>query len=118
MAERGSGTMIFTGATASRRGAAGFSAFSGAMGAKRMLAQSLARELGPKGVHVAHVVVDGPIDTPFVRELVGEVAFLALREKGGLLEPDAIAAAYWALHEQPRAAWTHEMDLRPFCEKW
>lgn len=118
MAERGRGTLIFTGATASRRGGAGFSAFSGAMGAKRMLAQSLARELGPRGVHVAHVVIDGPIETPFVQKLLGEEAFEALRQRGGLLQPDAIAQAYWALHEQPASAWTHEMDLRPAVEKF
>lgn len=118
MAERGEGTLIFTGATASTRGAAGFSAFSGAMGAKRHLAQSLARELGPRGVHVCHVVIDGPVDTPFVRSLLGEQRYAALKAKGGLLEPDAIAAAYWALHEQPPSAWTHEMDLRPHCERW
>ena len=93
MSERGGGTMIFTGATASVRGSAGFSAFAGGMHAKRALAQSLARELGPAGVHVAHVVIDGPIDTPFVRELMGDEPFLALRAKGGLLEPTAIADA-------------------------
>ena len=118
MAARGRGTIIFTGATASLRGGAGFSAFSGAMSAKRMLAQSLARELGPQGVHVAHVVVDGPIDTPFVRGVIGDAEFEARRDNGGLLEPDAIAQAYWALHKQPRAAWTHEMDLRPYCEQF
>ena len=118
MAARGEGTIIFTGATASLRGGAGFCAFSGAMAAKRMLAQSLARELGPRGVHVAHVVVDGPIETPFVRKLVGEEAWAALQAKGGLLKPDDIAETYWALHEQPRSAWTHELDLRPHCERF
>ena len=88
------------------------------MAAKRMLAQSLARELGPQGVHVAHAIVDGPIDTPFVRQLVGEGAFAALGAKGGLLRPDDIAESYWMLHMQPRSAWTHELDLRPHCERW
>ena len=100
MAARGEGTIIFTGATASLRGQAGFCAFSGAMHAKRALAQSLARELGPAGVHVCHVVIDGPIDTPFVRQIIGEDHYTALKAKGGLLEPDAIAEHYWALHEQ------------------
>ena len=118
MAARGEGTLLFTGATASLRGGAGFSAFAGAMAAKRALAQSLARELGPSGVHVAHVVIDGPIDTPFVAQILGESAFTALRAKGGLLQPDDIADAYWMLHKQPRSAWTFELDLRPFCERW
>mmetsp|Transcript_1335 Transcript_1335/g.3847 ORF Transcript_1335/g.3847 Transcript_1335/m.3847 type:complete len:252 (-) Transcript_1335:10-765(-) len=118
MAERGRGTLIFTGATASTRGAANFSAFSGAMAAKRVLAQSLAREFGPAGVHVAHVVVDGPIDTPFVRQLVGAETAEGMAAKGALLEPDAIAEMYWMLHRQRRTAWTHELDLRPYCEKF
>jgi NAD(P)-dependent dehydrogenase (short-subunit alcohol dehydrogenase family) len=118
MAERGEGTMIFTGATASLRGQAGFSAFAGAMHAKRALAQSVARELAPSGVHVCHAVIDGPIDTAFVRGLLGEEQYAALKSRGGLLEPEAIADAYWALHEQRRSAWTHELDLRPFCERW
>mmetsp|Transcript_21728 Transcript_21728/g.35864 ORF Transcript_21728/g.35864 Transcript_21728/m.35864 type:complete len:232 (-) Transcript_21728:328-1023(-) len=118
MAERGRGTLIFTGATASTRGAAGFSAFAGAMSAKRSLAQSLARELGAKGVHVAHVVIDGPIDTPFVRQILGDTKYASMREQGGLIDPDAIAAAYWSLHEQKPSAWTHEMDLRPYSERF
>lgn len=118
MAARGEGTLIFTGATASTRGAANFSAFAGAMHAKRALAQSLARELGPSGVHVAHVIIDGPIDTPFVRQIVGDTTFEALRAKGGLLDPAAIAQAYWALHEQPKTCWTQEIDLRPWTEKF
>ena len=118
MVERGEGTIIFTGATASTRGGAGFSAFAGAMAAKRMLAQSLARELGPMGVHVGHVVIDGPIDTPFVAQLVGDATFSSMRTKGALLKPDDIADAYLALHLQPKSAWTHELDLRPFAEKF
>lgn len=116
MVERGRGTIIFTGATASTRGAAGFSAFAGAMAAKRSLAQSLAREVGPKGVHVAHVVVDGGVDTAFVRDLLGEDAYAERKGEDGLLDPTAIADAYWALHAQPRTAWTHELDLRPWAE--
>lgn len=118
MAARGEGTLLFTGATASVRGGAGFCAFAGAMHAKRALAQSLARELGPSGVHVAHIVIDGPIDTPFVRQVIGEEAFESLRSKGGLLRPDDIAETYWALHSQPRSCWTHELDLRPHCERF
>ena len=118
MAARGRGTLIFAGATASVRGGAGFAAFAAAMHAKRALAQSLARELGPRGVHVAHVVIDGPVDTPFVRELVGEAEAVRMAERGALIEPSAIAESYWALHAQPRTAWTHELDLRPYCEKF
>ena len=118
MAERGEGTIIFTGATASTRGGAGFCAFAGAMHAKRALAQSLARELGPSGVHVCHVIIDGPIDTPFVRQLIGEDKYETLKSRGGMLDPDAIAEHYWALHKQPKSAWTHESDLRPSCERW
>ena len=118
MAARGEGTLLFTGTTASLRGGAGFCAFSGAMAAKRMLAQSLARELGPRGVHVAHCVIDGPIDTPFVEAIVGAEAFARLRAAGGLLAPADIAETYWALHAQPASAWTHELDLRPHCERF
>ena len=118
MARQGHGTLVFTGATASTRGAAGFAAFAGAMHAKRALAQSTARELGPSGVHVCHIVIDGPIDTPFVRHLLGEERYAGLRAKGGLLAPEDIAETYWALHEQKPSAWTHELDLRPSCERW
>mmetsp|Transcript_47401 Transcript_47401/g.107438 ORF Transcript_47401/g.107438 Transcript_47401/m.107438 type:complete len:163 (+) Transcript_47401:611-1099(+) len=117
MAPRGRGTLLFTGATASVRGASGFSAFSGAMHAKRALAQSLARELGPLGVHVAHVVVDGAIDTPWIRSNFPDRA-AAAHEVGGLLRPESMAENYLHLHKQPRDAWTHELDLRPHCEKW
>jgi NAD(P)-dependent dehydrogenase (short-subunit alcohol dehydrogenase family) len=116
MTPRGSGTIIFTGATASVRGRAGFAAFSGAKHALRALAQSMARELGPQGVHVAHVVIDGAIDTPWIRENFPERA--ALKSQEGILEPGAIAEAYWTLHKQPRSAWTHELDLRPWMEEW
>ena len=116
MVPRGRGTILFTGATASMRGSAGFSAFSGAKHALRALAQSMARELGPQGIHVAHVVIDGAIDTEFIR--TNFPARAALKDRDGILSPDAIAEAYWQLHLQPRSAWTHEMDLRPWLETW
>jgi NAD(P)-dependent dehydrogenase (short-subunit alcohol dehydrogenase family) len=116
MVPRRRGTMIFTGATASLRGGKGFAAFSGAKHALRALAQSMARELGPEGIHVAHVVVDGAIDTPFIRESFPER--YALKEQAGILDPEAIAENYWQLHRQPRCAWTHELDLRPWMEVW
>ncbi len=116
MAPRGRGTILFTGATASLRGGAGFAAFAGAKHALRALAQSMAREFGPLGIHVAHVVIDGAIDTPFIRESFPER--YALKEQQGILDPEAIAENYWRLHLQPRSAWTHELDLRPWIEKW
>ena len=114
MVERQSGTIIFTGATASIRGGKGFSAFSGAKASLRMLAQSMARELGPHNIHVAHVVIDGGIDTEFIRSLRPD--FEEAKASDKVLSPDAIAAAYVALHKQHRSAWTHEMDLRPWAE--
>lgn len=116
MIPRGHGTIIFTGATASMRGGAGFAAFAGAKAALRMLAQSMARELGPQGIHVAHAVIDGGIDTEFVRGLRPD--FDALKARDGVLSPDAIAANYVMLHHQPRSAWTHELDLRPWIESF
>jgi NAD(P)-dependent dehydrogenase (short-subunit alcohol dehydrogenase family) len=116
MRPRGQGTILFTGATASLRGSAGFSAFTGAKFALRALAQSMARELGPQGVHVAHTVIDGAIDTAFIASNFPER--YALKDKGGILDPEAIAEAYWQLHQQPRSAWTHELDLRPWMENW
>jgi len=116
MVVRGSGTMLFTGATASLRGAATFAAFAGAKHALRALAQSMARELGPKGLHVAHVVVDGAIDTEFIRTNFPER--YAKKDEDGILDPEHIAEAYWYLHSQPRDAWTFELDLRPWIERW
>ncbi|HYF57578.1 MAG TPA: SDR family oxidoreductase [Burkholderiaceae bacterium] len=116
MAPRGRGTIVFTGATASLRGREGFSAFAGAKAALRALAQSMAREFGPRGLHVAHVVVDGAIDTAFIRERFPERH--ASKAQDGILDPDHIADAYWMLHAQPRDAWTHELDLRPWQEAW
>jgi len=116
MLPRGRGTILFTGATASLRGGAGFSAFAGAKHALRALAQSMARELGPQGIHVAHVVIDGAIDTEFIRENFPER--YALKDRDGILSPEAIAENYWLLHQQHRSAWTHELDLRPWMEKF
>lgn len=116
MLKRGHGTIIFTGATASVRGAAGFSAFAGAKHALRALAQSMARELGPKGIHVAHTIIDGAIDTQFIAENFPQR--YALKDQEGILNPEHIAESYWQLHRQPRSAWTQEMDLRPWMETW
>jgi len=109
-------TIIFTGATASLRGAANFAAFAGAKHALRALAQSMARELGPQGIHVAHVVIDGAIDTEFIRSNFPDR--YALKAQQGILNPEHIADQYWMLHCQPRDAWTHELDLRPWIEKF
>ena len=116
MVPRRRGTILYTGATASLRGGKGFAAFAGAKHALRALAQSMARELGPEGIHVAHVVVDGAIDTPFIRDTFPER--YKLKEEDGILDPEAIAENYWQLHCQPRSAWTHELDLRPWIEPW
>ena len=116
MSPRGRGTIIFTGATASLRGGSGYSAFSGAKAALRMLAQSMARELGPKGIHVAHTVIDGAIDTAFIKDR--HPAFEEAKAADLILSPEAIAANYVMLHKQPRSAWTHELDLRPWGETW
>lgn len=116
MVPRKRGTILFTGATASVRGGSGFSAFAGAKHALRALAQSMARELGPEGIHVAHIVVDGGINTAFIRDNFPERA--ALLPDDGILDPEAIAENYWNLHTQHRSAWTHELDLRPWLEKW
>ena len=107
---------MFTGATASLRGSANFASFAGAKHALRALAQSMARELGPRGIHVAHVVIDGAIDTAFIRD--NFPARYALKEQDGILNPDHIADQYWMLHQQPRDAWTFELDLRPWMEKF
>ena len=116
MVPRGRGTILVTGATASLRGRSGMAAFAGAKSALRALAQSMARELGPEGVHVAHVIVDGAIDMPWIRENFPQI--VEQRGEEALLQPDAIAESYWQLHNQPRSAWTHELDLRPHVEPW
>ncbi len=116
MLPRAHGSIFFTGATASLRGSSGFAAFAGAKHGLRALAQSMARELGPKGIHVAQIIVDGAIDTEFIRE--NFPARYALKERDGIVDPEAIAESYWQLHLQPRNAWTHELDLRPWIEPW
>jgi NAD(P)-dependent dehydrogenase (short-subunit alcohol dehydrogenase family) len=116
MVARGKGTIIFTGATAALRGSANFAAFAGAKHALRALAQSMARELGPKNIHVAHVVVDGAIDTEFIRTNFPEK--YAQKEVDGIVDPNHIADNYWHLHQQTRDAWTFELDLRPYNERW
>jgi NAD(P)-dependent dehydrogenase (short-subunit alcohol dehydrogenase family) len=116
MVPRRRGTIIFTGATASLRGSAGFAGFSGGKFALRSLAQAMARELGPKGIHVVHPIIDGAIDTDFIRSNFPER--YALKDEDGILDPEAIAAEYVRLHGQPRSAWTHELDLRPWIERW
>jgi NAD(P)-dependent dehydrogenase (short-subunit alcohol dehydrogenase family) len=116
MATRRRGTILFTGATAGLRGASGFAAFAGAKHGIRALAQSMARELGPMNIHVAHVVVDGAIDTDFIRDNFPEK--YATKDEDGILDPEHIAENYWYLHTQPRDAWTFELDLRPWSERW
>jgi NAD(P)-dependent dehydrogenase (short-subunit alcohol dehydrogenase family) len=112
MVEAGRGTILMTGATASLRGSARFSALAVGKFGLRALAQSMAREFGPQGVHVAHVVIDGQINTPRVREMWPD------REEHTMLSPDAIADAYWRLHTQDPTAWTLELDLRPSVERF
>ena len=116
MVKRKRGTILFTGATASVRGRQGMAGFAGAKHALRALAQSMARELGPQGIHVAHTIIDGPIDMPWIRENFPDL--VKSRPADGLLAPEAIAESYWTLHQQPRSAWTHELDLRPWREPW
>ncbi|SDG61335.1 NAD(P)-dependent dehydrogenase, short-chain alcohol dehydrogenase family [Pseudomonas benzenivorans] len=114
MLPRGRGTIIFTGATASLRGRAHFAAFASAKFALRALAQSMARELGPQGIHVAHPIIDGAIDTAFIRETFPEL--YQRKEQDGILNPAHIAETYWQIHCQPRDCWVHELDLRPWTE--
>jgi NAD(P)-dependent dehydrogenase (short-subunit alcohol dehydrogenase family) len=116
MAVRRRGTILFTGATAALRGSANFAAFATAKHGLRALAQSMARELGPMNIHVAHVVIDGAIDTAFIRD--NFPATYAAKDQDGILSPEHIADAYWYLHSQPRDAWTFELDLRPWSERW
>lgn len=116
MTPRGRGSILFTGATASVRGRDGFAAFSAAKHGLRAVAQSMARELGPQGVHVAHVIVDGAIDGVFTRSNLGDVEGLLAADK--ILKPDEIARNFVWLHKQQKSAWTHELDLRPWTEAW
>ena len=120
MLPRGRGALFFTGATASLRGGAGYAAFAAAKFGLRALAQSAARELGPQNIHVAHLVIDAGVDTAWVRERIrqreGEAT--ADLDPGRLMRPEAVAEAYWALYQQPRDAWSSEMEIRPFGESW
>ena len=120
MAAAGGGSLLFTGATGSLRGANGHAAFAAAKAGLRMVAQSAAREYGPKGVHVAHIIVDGAIDGEKIRQGFAERAeeLDAMGQADNMLDPDAIAEAFWQVHAQPRSAWTHELDLRPWTEKF
>lgn len=121
MLPRGKGSIFFTGATASLRGGAGYAAFASAKGGLRMMAQAMARELGRRNIHVAHLIIDAGVDTDFVRDRIqtahGEAALANLPEDS-LMTPASIADAYWYLHQQKRDAWTFEMDLRPYKETW
>ncbi len=116
MVPRGRGTIIFTGATASLRGRENFSAFASAKAGLRAVAQSMARELGKKNIHVAHVVCDGSIDGVFSRENMPDIEQRLAEDR--VLKPDDIALNYISLHHQKRSAWTHELDLRPWSENW
>jgi NAD(P)-dependent dehydrogenase (short-subunit alcohol dehydrogenase family) len=121
MLPRGKGAIFFTGATASLRGGVGYAAFASAKFGLRAVAQSAARELGPKNIHVAHLIIDSGVDTAFVRERIkareGEAALESL-PPDRLMRPEAIAEAYWHLYTQPRDAWSFEHEIRPFAEKW
>ena len=126
--EMGRGCILFTGATASIRGSSGFSAFASAKSALRTFAQSLAKECGPKRIHVSHIIVDGAIDGPFIRSLMNgtakgkglplSAAMSTQLNESRIMKPRDIAESYWFLYQQKPSAWTFEMDLRPFCEKW
>jgi len=116
MLPAGKGTILFTGATAAIKASANFAAFASGKHGLRAVAQSMAKELAPQGLHVAHVIVDGIIDVPRVREHMPELA--AQKGEAGLIDPRSIAETFYWLHSQPRDAWTFELDLRPFREPW
>lgn len=119
LGKRGSGSLFFTGASASMRGVSGYAAFGAGKAGLRSLAQSLAKELGPKGIHVAHLVIDAGVDTAFVRERMrGAGVDMDNLESNTLMRPQSVAEAYWTLHQQNPDGWTFELDLRPFAEKW
>lgn len=119
MAPRGRGSIFFTGATASLRGASGYAAFASAKFGLRALAQSMARELGPEGLHIAHLVIDSGVDTAFVRDRIKAHGINPEElPTDTLMNPDSVGEAYWNLHHQTPDAWTHEMDIRPFAEKF
>jgi NAD(P)-dependent dehydrogenase (short-subunit alcohol dehydrogenase family) len=119
MVPRGRGNIFFTGATASLRGGSGFAAFASAKFGLRAVAQSIARELGPKNIHVAHLIIDAGVDTAWVRERREQMwGKEALNNPDLLMPPASVAGAYWQLYQQPKSAWTFEMEIRPFGEKW
>jgi len=117
----GRGCIFFTGATASLRGGVGYAAFASAKFGLRAVAQSMARELGPKNIHVAHLIIDAGVDTAWVRERIKEregEAALANLDPGRLMRPASVAEAYWQIYREPRDAWSFEREIRPFAEKW
>lgn len=121
MLPRARGNLFFTGATASLRGGSGFTAFSSAKSGLRAVAEAVAREIGPQGIHVAHLVIDAGVDTQWVRQLIatneGQEAIDNL-DPGRLMRPESVADAYWALSQQPSDAWTFQSQIRPFGERW
>jgi hypothetical protein len=119
MVPRGRGSIFFTGATASLRGGKGYAAFAAAKFGLRALAQSMARELGPENIHIAHLIIDAGVDTAWVRERIkGRGDDPDQLPPDSLLKPESVGEAYWQLHQQGRDAWTHELDVRPFRETW
>ena len=119
MVPRGRGTILFTGATASVRGGSGFAAFAAAKFGLRAVAQSMARELAPENIHVAHLIIDGAIDSAAIhRRLSAATGAMPDLAPDGLIQTSSVAEAYWALHHQSRDGWTHELDLRPYSERW
>ena len=119
MLPRGRGNIFFTGATASLRGGIGYAAFASAKFGLRAVAQAMARELGPKNIHVAHLIIDSGVDTAWVRERRAQIwGKEALDNPDLLMPPASVAGAYWQLYQQPKSAWTFELEIRPFGEKW
>ena len=121
MLPRGHGNIFFTGATASLRGGIGYAAFASAKFGLRAVAESAARELGPRGIHVAHLIIDAGVDTAWVRERIRAregAAALANIDPGRLMRPTAVADTYWQIYQEPRDAWSFEREIRPFAEKW
>jgi len=120
MTPRGRGTILFTGATASLRGGKGFAAFAAAKFGLRAVAQAMARELGPKNVHVAHLIIDAAVDSDAIRARFKAMRGIEARDiaPDSLVKTDTIAEAYWFVHQQPKDGWTHELDLRPAVETW
>ena len=119
MLPQGKGHIFFTGATASLRGGPGFAAFASAKFGLRAVAQAMARELGPQNIHVAHLIIDSGVDTEWVRQRrIEALGPDALNDPDALMPPSSVADAYWQLYQQPRSAWTFELEIRPFKEKW